>query len=222
MIDKEKTFAITFFMSNLAADLSNWTKMSNERTHLRGARREEASRIAELIIMAMTEDCCLYLCGNKHNIEDFHRVMTSLVERDDSQYSYLNTICACCPDEDNVAGICTSYDGGMLHQLRRPFIEAARREWGMDHSDIADETQAGELYIDSLAVDPAYRGRGIAQMLLRASIQKAKDMNIPMTGLLVDVGNPKAEALYNKVGFELEGTNTWGGHDMRHLVLRNE
>lgn len=145
--------------------------------------------------------------------------MTSLVARDDTQYSYLNTLVA--DDGGTVIGICVSYDGALLHQLRQPFIDAALKEWGMDHSSIPDETQAGELYLDSLAVDPAYRGRGIAKLLLQASIQKSKRMNLPSTGLLVDVGNPRAEALYNKVGFKCAGTNSWGGHEMRHLVFKN-
>ena len=62
-----------------------------------------------------------------------------------------------------------------------------------------DETQAGELYIDSLAVDPEYRGMGIAKQLLEATIQKSREMHLPATGLLVDTGNPRAELLYNKV-----------------------
>ena len=203
--------------------------MNNEDISIRQGRPEEADRIADLIIMAMTEVCCLHFCGPNHDIRDFRRVMSSLVARDDSQYSYLNTLVAV-EEADSVpsvsahgriVGICVSYDGGLLHQLRQPFIDAALKEWDMDHSSIPDETQAGELYLDSLAVDPAYRGRGIAKLLLQASIQKSKDMNLPSTGLLVDVGNPKAEILYNKVGFQYAGTNTWGGHGMRHLVIKN-
>lgn len=193
--------------------------MNNKDLSIRGARPDEAARIADLIIMAMTEECCLHFCGPGHDIRDFHRVMTSLVARSDTQYSYNNTLVATI--EDNIVGICVSYDGGMLHSLRQPFIEAAKQEWGMDHSGIPDETQAGELYLDSLAVDPAYRGRGIASLLLRASIDKSRALGLPSTGLLVDVGNPKAEALYNKVGFQYAGTNSWGGHRMKHLVLHN-
>ena len=193
--------------------------MNNDNISIRQARPDEASRIADLIIMAMTEECCLHFCGPDHDIDDFRRVMTSLVARTDTQYSYLNTLVAAI--EDNIVGICVSYDGGMLHSLRQPFIEAAKQEWGMDHSGISDETQAGELYLDSLAVDPAYRGRGIASLLLRATIDKSRALGLPATGLLVDVGNPKAEALYNKVGFQYAGTNSWGGHGMRHYVLQN-
>ena len=201
----------------------------NNNISIREARPEEAGRIADLIIMAMTEECCLHFCGPDHDIDDFRRVMTSLVARTDTQYSYLNTLVAI---EETapvpgvsapgcIVGICVSYDGALLHQLRQPFIDAALYEWGMDHSSIPDETQAGELYLDSLAVDPAYRGRGIARLLLEASVEKSKRMNLPSTGLLVDVGNPRAEALYNKVGFRYAGTNSWGGHGMKHYVLHN-
>ena len=194
--------------------------MNNENISIRGARPDEAARIAGLIIMAMTEECCLHFCGPGHDIRDFRRVMTSLVARPDTQYSYNNTLVATI--EDNIVGICVSYDGALLHLLRQPFIDAAQQEWGMDHSSIPDETQAGELYIDSLAVDPDYRGRGIASLLLRATIDKSRTLGLPSTGLLVDVGNPKAEALYNKVGFQYAGTNSWGGHGMKHLVMMNE
>lgn len=201
----------------------------NNNISIREARPEEAGRIADLIIMAMTEECCLHFCGPDHDIDDFRRVMTSLVARTDTQYSYLNTLVAI---EETapvpgvsapgcIVGICVSYDGALLHQLRQAFIDAAIKEWGMDHSAIPDETQAGELYLDSLAVDPAYRGRGIARLLLEASVEKSKRMNLPSTGLLVDVGNPRAEALYNKVGFRYAGTNSWGGHGMKHYVLQN-
>lgn len=189
---------------------------------IRTAKKEEAGRIARLIIMAMTEECCLHFCGPHHDIDDFHRVMTRLVERDDTQYSHLNTLVACPEDQaDNVVGICVSYDGGHLHRLRQPFIDTAKEEWDMDHSGIPDETEAGELYLDSLAVDENYRGQGIASMLLRASIDKARKMGLPRTGLLVDVGNPRAETLYYKVGFRNVGTNSWGGHGMKHYVLHN-
>ena len=194
--------------------------MNNENISIRGARPDEAARIAGLIIMAMTEECCLHFCGPGHDIRDFRRVMTSLVARPETQYSYNNTLVATI--EDNIVGICVSYDGALLHLLRQPFIDAAQQEWGMDHSSIPDETQAGELYIDSLAVDPDYRGRGIASLLLRATIDKSRTLGLPSTGLLVDVGNPKAEALYNKVGFQYAGTNSWGGHGMKHLVMMNE
>lgn len=181
------------------------------------AQKEQSAEIARLIMMAMTDDCCLHFCGVGHGLNDFRRMMTSLVEREDSQYSYRNTLVAL--DDDKVVGIAVSYDGGRLHELRQAFIQAAKEQIGKDHSGMDDETQAGELYLDSLAVLPEYRRRGIAQRLLRATKGRADQMGLPCVGLLVDKGNPAGEALYTSVGFRYVNDSQWGGHPMRHLVL---
>ena len=76
-------------------------------------------------MMAMTDDCCLYFCGDGYGLEDFYRMMTRLVEREDSQYSFKNTLVAM--DGDKVVGISVSYDGGKLHTLRKAFIESAKK-----------------------------------------------------------------------------------------------
>ena len=184
---------------------------------IREATRSQAAEIARLIMTAMTDDCCLYLCGEGYGLEDFRRMMTMLVEREDSQYSYLNTLVAM--DADRVVGISVSYDGGRLHQLRQAFIKAAKAHIGKDHSGMDDETQAGELYLDSLAVLPEYRRQGIARKLLLATKQRANRLGLPCVGLLVDKGNPAGEALYTSVGFRYANDNQWGGHPMKHLIL---
>ena len=144
-------------------------------------------------------------------------MMTMLVEREDSQYSYRNTLVAM--DADRVVGISVSYDGGLLHELRRAFIEAAKEHLGKDHTGMDDETQAGELYLDSLAVLPDYRRQGIARKLLLATKERASRMGLPCVGLLVDKDNPVGEALYASAGFRYVNDNRWGGHPMKHLIL---
>lgn len=178
----------------------------------------QAPIIASLIMTAMTDECCLYYAGPNNGIEDFRKTMTALVERTDSQYSYANTLVAT-DDDGSVMGACVSYDGAELHRLRKAFINAAHQDFGMDFSNMDDETQAGELYLDSLAVFPEYRGRGVATALLRASIEKAKGLALPAVGLLVDKGNPNAERLYRSVGFGYVNDATWGGHPMKHLAI---
>ena len=122
-------------------------------------------------------------------------------------------------DADRVVGISVSYDGGLLHELRRAFIEAAKEHIGKDHTGMDDETQAGELYLDSLAVLPEYRRQGIAQRLLLTTKERASRMGLPCVGLLVDKDNPVGEALYASVGFQYVNDNQWGGHPMKHLIL---
>ena len=186
---------------------------------IKNARKEQSPDIARLIMTAMTDDCCLHFCGEGYGLEDFGGMMTMLVEREDSQYSYRNTLVAM--DGDRLVGIAVSYDGGRLHELRQAFVEAAKTCIGKDHSGMDDETQAGELYLDSLAVLPDYRRQGIARRLLKATKEKADRMGLPCVGLLVDKGNPAGESLYASVGFRHVNDNSWGGHPMKHLTLSN-
>ena len=164
---------------------------------IQNAQDFQALSIARLIMQAMNYDCCRYFTGPDHTLDDFERVMTSLVLADNSQYSYKNTIVAI-GDDGGLCGACV---------------------FGRDFSSMPDETQAGELYIDSIAVPENCRGKGIATALLNATVDKARGMGLPAVGLLVDTGNPKAEKLYARVGFKTVGENSWGGHAMKHMQI---
>ena len=184
------------------------------------AIREQAKSIAQLIMTAMTDECCLFFVGENQTLDDFKQTMICLVNDEQSQYSYTNTLVAL--HNNYVVGICVSYDGKDLRFLRSKFIEIAKIRFNRDFADMDDETQEGELYVDSLAVKKSFRGRGIAQELLKATIEKARNLHIDHVGLLVDCNNPLAEKLYSKVGFQYVNDSSWGGHSMRHLQYHIE
>lgn len=179
------------------------------------ATPSESSLIATLIMEAMNHDCCQWFCGPNHTLDEFHAFLTTLVQRTDTQYSYLNTLVA--KQNDETAGILVSYDGARLLELRQPFIEGMKTHFQRDFSNLDPETQAGELYLDSLCVKSTYRHRGIATLLLQASINKTTQLHLPAAGLLVDQLNPKAEALYASLGFTTINQTSWGGHPMNHM-----
>lgn len=106
------------------------------------ATPDQASHIASLIMEAMNADCCQNLAGPQHTLVDFHQMMAELVAMEDSQYSYRHTLVAI-TSSGILAGICVAYDGGKLRQLRRRFVEAAIRKFGIDYSGMADETCEG-------------------------------------------------------------------------------
>jgi len=203
------------YKCNLQQPLQDARQLTN--LEIRQASKAYSYEIARLIMMAMTDDCCLHFCGVGYGLDDFFEMMTSLVERDNTQYSYKNTLVAIA--DNKLVGIAVSYDGAQLHELRRAFIHEAKKRIGKDHSGMDDETQAGELYLDSLAVLPEYRRQGIAQRLLKATKEKADKMGLPKVGLLVDKGNPAGEALYVSAGFSYANDSFWGGHPMKHMVL---
>lgn len=180
---------------------------------------EQAESIASLIMLAMNHECCQNFAGPSHTLEDFHRMMTTLVRRDDSQYSYRNAMVALDDTTSDskpvVAGVIVGYDGADLHRLREAFLQAAKEFLDQDFRGMDDETQAGEYYIDSLAVNESFRHQGLATLLLKKLIDQ-KGQKQPI-GLLVDKGNPGVERLYRSLGFEFVNDATWGGHEMRHL-----
>ena len=134
-----------------------------------------AADIAQLIMTAMTEDCCQFLAGKDHTLDDFYQMMVKLVLMDDSQYSWRNAFVALDDEATNgnldyapVAGAIVGYDGKDLRRLRRRFQEEALSCLNMDYTNMDDETQEGEFYLDSLAVYSEYRKRGIACFTVRA------------------------------------------------------
>ena len=181
---------------------------------IQAATRGQAPEIASLIMLAMNHDCCRNFAAPNHTLDDFHRMMTQLVEMDESLYSYRNTLVAI-TSEGDLAGICTTYDGKDFLRLRTSFVEAGQQHLGRDFSNAPVETTSGEYYIDSLAVKPEHQGKGIATALLRAVIERVGGLQ--PVALLVDQGNPLAEKLYERIGFKTVGDTTWGGHAMHHM-----
>ena len=55
--------------------------------------------------------------------------------------------------------------------------------------------------LESIAVDPAARGKGAADALLAATLRRLKVRGIPWIGLMVKVTNERARAFYVKHGF---------------------
>lgn len=104
------------------------------------ATPDKASHIASLIMEAMNAQCCQNFAGPQHTLVDFHRMMTKLVEMEDSQYSYKNTLVAMSTD-GILVGILVAYDGADVKRLRKRFIEAAIVAFGMDYSAMELETR---------------------------------------------------------------------------------
>ena len=188
------------------------------KTNIATATPDMASHIASLIMEAMNPQCCQNFAGSQHTLVDFHRMMTRLVEMEDSQYSYRNTLVAT-NTEGILMGILVAYDGAQLKTLRERFVQEAIVSFGIDYSGMEAETESGEFYFDSLAVSSNFRGKGVAHQLLQAGIERARELGIPKVGLLCDKGNPDAERLYAQVGFQYVEDTTWGGHAMKRLQI---
>ena len=171
---------------------------------IREAKVSDAPFVALVVLMALHYD-------ESHPL---YEIFKELAARTDSQYSYRNALVA---EVDGVlAGAIVGYDGARLKELREPLLALVRERQGRE-LDIEDETSAGEFYLDSLAVLPEFRSRGVGSVLLSAAAEKAFVAGYERVGLIVDFDNLRAEALYSSLGFERVNPTTFLGHDMWHM-----
>lgn len=70
---------------------------------------------------------------------------------------------------------------------------------------VAALTEDREGRVFSLAVDPAFRKRGVAAALLERALELYRSEGIPAVRLEVRVDNAPAQALYRRFGFEPVG-----------------
>jgi len=163
---------------------------------LRDARIEDCETIARGICMAL----------HKEPDGEMQKCIARICEREDVLYSYMHAIVAW--EDDSPVGICLCYDGARYHEMRKitfPLFDDLMHDEAdhaeMDLDNMQDEAEAGEYYMDSLAVWPECRGRGIGKKLMEAQLEKAKALGFEKATLLVDPENENAQRLYRRLGF---------------------
>lgn len=180
----------------------------NDEITFRKATADDAFFIARGFHMAM-----LYEDASEEQMSNFAR---NICIREDVLYSWRNTIIA------NVngkrAGMLTAYDGQYYHDMRIRTMTLVKQHLGVEFPGMEDEAVAGEYYLDSLAVMPEYRNKGIGTQLLKQGIENGKALNLDVT-LVVDPINDRAKKLYRSLGFKPSGTLFIFGHDYEKMVL---
>lgn len=130
--------------------------------------------------------------------------------RDDVLYSYRNTLIA--ESEGQSVGMLTSYDGRYYHEWRITTMALIKQYLGVTFENMEDEAILGEYYLDSLAVVPEHRGKGIGRALLWQGMMQGLYRGLSVT-LAVDPVNEKAQRLYASLGFQAAGKLFIFGHD---------
>jgi ribosomal protein S18 acetylase RimI-like enzyme len=115
-----------------------------------------------------------------------------------------------------------TYRGGLMDVSWDPralrdllgVIGSFRAAFGMQVADHRPEP--GELYVDGIAVSPEARGQGIGSRLLDEVAAIAREDSFRWVRLdVVDI-NPRAQALYERVGYEVTKVQTFGY--MRRII----
>ncbi len=188
--------------------------MNTSNIVIRPARHEDAATIAKVVAMAIGDERALQgYCGN-----DCLAVLTAIARTKGAQYSWQNALVA--EYEGQVAGAVVGYDGARLEQLRKGTLAVIQKHVG-SLPTLADETEAGEYYLDSVAVMAEFRGLGVGACLINAFCDRVFSAGYERVGLIVDSDNSKAEMLYTSLGFERVGERRFFGHRMWHLQRVN-
>ncbi len=186
--------------------------MESRNVTIRPATVADAALIAKAVAMGIGDvETLENYCG-----ADYESVLTDIAATTGTQYSWQNALVA--EVDGQGAGAIVGYDGAKLYDLRKGTLQVVMDRVGKIPA-IADETQPGEYYIDTLAVLPEFRGMGIGKALIDAFCSNVFRQGYTCVGLIVDDQNLSAQALYVSLGFEQVGLTPFFDHLMFHLQL---
>lgn len=181
----------------------------------RPATPQDRSVIAQLMFYAM-RDITFDFIGEK-NEEKALDFLEQLIENPNNQYSFENVTLL--HDQNEIVGAFTLYDGGKLDELRQPVLNLLKEKYQRDIQP-QDETEAGEIYIDTIAVFPQFRGKGYGSVILDYIIEEYAHQKGETIGLLVDFTNPKAKKLYADKGFKVVGEKQLMSENHEHMQYK--
>lgn len=187
---------------------------------IRKARPEDSSEVIPLMLEAIGN--IAHDLSGTDDVEYTKKVLTEYFQTTGNRLSY--THCIVWEEDGRAVGFALFYDGGQVQKLDAPLEERLSKVQGHP-VHLIKESQRGEFYLDSVAVNSNYRGRGIAKHLMAAFEQEAAARGLKFAALLVDVANTKARKLYEAQGYHADGLVLHiANDDYDHMVkpLHNE
>lgn len=189
---------------------------------LRHATREDAPFIALVVIEALGDSIMERAHAGSIGDEERRKLelVAGVIRRDDTLYSWRHTLMA--EDADGTPlGAIVAYPGDDYVETRARTFALLDELITFNVASMDAETVPGEYYLDSLAVSPAARGKGIGKLLLRAARDEAFAMSRPAI-LACAPENVNAKAMYETMGFRQDGELFIFGHPYLRMVARSE
>ncbi len=195
--------------------------------YIRKATIEDSAAIACNVMAAMDFD--MFDGELSPELRVMLEGMTEICRREDTLYSWRNTLVAVEDGADagsestmsgsKVAGSLTSYDGARYLEMRELTFGLARERFGWVPPMMDDETCAGEWYLDSLAVVPEFRRKGVAKMLIDRMFKEARAQCLDKASLIALASAPRLIAFYQSLGFRPDRHLNCFGHDYLRMLV---
>lgn len=176
---------------------------------IRNATKEDIDTVGKTVLTALDMD-----------LEELEWVKESCADPK-SMYSWNKALIA--EKDGKPIGCIISYRGDEYLPIRE---YTWGRLWkGVDPEIIrksAIETYPGEYYLDSLSIEPQYRGHGLGKDLIRAAIKHGESLGYEKFALLVSVEKPRLRDYYASLGFQKVGDVNFFGHQYHRMVKDKE
>lgn len=179
------------------------------------AQKQHALASAELILLAM-EDLIYFYIGEENKAKALKFLQQQFLMKE-SLYSHSHTLVAV--SEQKIVGVLVAYDSKKHQKLQQKLNLYLKKNYAFNDY-LTPETEAGEFYLDALSVDSAFRGQKIGSKLIHSAEKLASERKHSHIGLLVDLENPSAKRLYERIGFKAVNNVNLGGHQYEHLQKR--
>ncbi|MER2064567.1 MAG: GNAT family N-acetyltransferase [Alkalibacterium sp.] len=181
---------------------------------IREARKEDTEEMIELLKVILTD----MELPMMHEV-DWEDIKPALVEAGKHEAYRINYRNAVVKEVDGrLAGFFYGYEGGAASRSFEPIGTVLEKHDLPVFEIFSDEESVdGEWYLDSLVTHQDYRGQGVGKELLEAAFKKAKASGFSVIGLNVDHENPRAKALYERMGFKKTGEVVLADHDYDHM-----
>jgi ribosomal protein S18 acetylase RimI-like enzyme len=183
---------------------------------IRQAIRSDAAAAAPLIWQAIGH--LAFLLTGTTDVQETTTILSDFFQQDGNRLSYQNTLVL--EEAGELVGLVILYDGAKARELDEPLERAAAKRSGDFNYRIPTEAEGSEFYLDTLSVIPRCQGRGYGRLLIEAGCNWARQLKHSCVALLVEVDNPAAKRLYDRLGFCTDYTRLLAGHEYFHMVLR--
>lgn len=180
---------------------------------IRDARKEDVPLVAGCVLASVN----LYDFVNDCSVEK--DIALEVCGMDDTLYSYRHARIA--EVNGRPAGCLVSYDGSIYAAAREKTFGLFKAA-GHEMKDSAVETGPGEYYLDSMAIVPEFRGRGIGHELMKDGLALAVSCGLSRTALIVEKTKPDLQAYYSLLGFMPAGEMHAFDDEYIKMVLDSE
>lgn len=189
---------------------------------LRKGKKEDFDQVFPLIIMAI-EDLANQFTSTSNN-EILKERMRAVYNATETRFAKEFAIVIESVEQGKVAGVGFAYPGRVMKHLTQRSLEVCQALGAQyeneDFQRLLDSKEAedDEFYIDNLAVYEDFRGLGLSKTIISTLEEEGKKQGFDKVSILADINNPKAKAIYEKMGYLADNIYEVLGHNYHHLV----